>query len=57
MSDGYSNLADSLMQCPRCRRWMEDLDGFGVLFDPQCGYCQHADRYGGVCTACGDDAS
>lgn len=44
-----------LMHCPGCGRAIEDHDGFGVLYDPECGYCQHADRYGaGVCTFCGD---
>ena len=54
---GKQRVADriaALLQCPGCGRWMEDCDGFGVLYDPQCGYCEHADRNGGVCTFCGD---
>ena len=31
-------------QCPRCRKWVPDLDGFGVLNCPECGYCAHPCR-------------
>jgi ribosomal protein L37AE/L43A len=43
--------------CPRCGIEQEDLDGFGVLHCPACGYCQHpsATRVDGVwrCDLCG----
>jgi len=35
------------VQCPNCGRWVEDLDGFGVLVHDECGYCSHPDVYGG----------
>ena len=44
--------------CPGCGEWVEDPDGFGVLYHPECGYCVHAsqagDGQGGwVCQDCG----
>lgn len=41
-------------QCPKCGEWVEDLDGFGVLHHPACGYCSHPSRTDGVCDLCGD---
>jgi hypothetical protein len=42
--------------CPRCGKWWEDFDGFGVLYCPAwaggCGYCKHASRTDGVCDFC-----
>ena len=40
--------------CPRCGAWVEDHDGFGVLFHPACGYCKHASITDGVCAFCGE---
>jgi hypothetical protein len=28
-------------QCPKCREWVDDFDGFGVLIHDECGYCCH----------------
>jgi len=39
--------------CPKCGEWVPDYDGFGVLFHPTCGYCQHASVVDGVCSFCG----
>jgi hypothetical protein len=43
-------------QCPQCRAWQDDLDGFGVLVCAACGYCEHASQSGQdgwwVCNAC-----
>lgn len=36
-------------QCPKCRGWQDDYDGFGVLHCEACGYCAHP-------SASGDDA-
>lgn len=47
-------------QCPKCGKWVDDLDGFGVLahtkpaYADGCGYCSHPSRDGGVCGICGD---
>jgi hypothetical protein len=40
-------------QCPRCKQWQDDYDGFGVLVCP-CGYCAHAATDDGVCVFCGE---
>lgn len=42
-----------LVACPECGEAQEDLDGFGVLHCPKCGYCTHASVTGGVCGLCG----
>lgn len=42
------------LACPRCGVEQEDFDGFGVLACEACGYCTHPERYGGICTICGD---
>ena len=44
--------------CPKCGVEYEDMDGFGVLHCPSCGYCTHpsatGDGKGGyVCDLCG----
>jgi hypothetical protein len=41
------------MACPSCGAVQPDLDGFGVLFCPACGYCQHASVSGDICGFCG----
>lgn len=43
-------------QCPSCGAWVDDLDGFGVLFHEECSYCSHPDVYGGICQICGEEA-
>lgn len=40
-------------QCPKCKHWQDDPDGFGVLKCLHCDYCQHAAIDGGVCGFCG----
>ena len=44
-------------QCPRCREYVDDYDGFGVLAHMQsqggCGYCSHPGYTDGLCTICG----
>ncbi len=45
--------------CPNCGKWVDDLDGFGVLahYEPMedaCGYCSHPSRDAGICSICGD---
>ncbi len=45
-----------LTQCPHCREWLEDLDGFGVLRHEACGYCSHAVVGGDACELCGETA-
>jgi hypothetical protein len=40
-------------QCPKCRAWVADLDGFGVLHCPVCGFCAHPCYSNGVCGICG----
>lgn len=40
------------MNCPKCGRRQEDLDGFGVLYCRHCGYCTHASVDGDVCGFC-----
>jgi len=40
-------------QCPRCKQWQDDDDGFGVL-SCACGYCAHAASNDGVCEFCGE---
>lgn len=30
-----------LAACPACGALVEDLDGFGILIHPECGYCSH----------------
>ena len=42
-----------LMQCPQCKEWMEDRDGFGVLAHEKCGYCSHPSITGEECDVCG----
>jgi len=42
-----------LSQCPKCREWITDLDGFGVVVHGACGYCSHASVNGDVCGLCG----
>lgn len=32
------------MECPKCGAEQEDLDGFGLVFCPACGYCTHPSR-------------
>lgn len=39
-------------QCPRCKAWQDDYDGFGVL-SCACGYCAHPATDGGACALCG----
>lgn len=44
--------------CPRCDRVRVDMDGFGLLACPDCGYCTHtsssSDASGNmVCDLCG----
>lgn len=43
--------------CPRCGVEQEDLDGFGVLYCPACGYCTHVCQSpysdGWLCDSCG----
>mgnify|MGYP001562312316 CR=1 FL=1 len=60
-SPGAADMPDS--QCPRCKAWLPDYDGFGVLahtkpaYPDGCGYCKHpaVDRTaaGWVCGFCG----
>jgi hypothetical protein len=40
-------------QCPKCKMWHDDFDGFGVL-DCVCGYCTHASATDGQCDVCGE---
>ena len=39
--------------CPECGAEQEDLDGFGVLFCPACGFCTHVSVSGFICGLCG----
>ena len=47
------------MQCPQCKAWLPDFDGFGVLahtkpaYADGCGYCAHPALADGVCEICG----
>lgn len=41
-------------ECPKCHVEHEDLDGFGVLYCPDCGYCTHASIDGDRCNLCGE---
>jgi len=41
-------------QCPRCEKWVVDMDGFGVLAHEECGYCSHPSRTGDICDICQD---
>ena len=47
------------MQCPKCKAWLPDFDGFGVLahtkpaYADGCGYCSHPALADGVCEICG----
>jgi ribosomal protein L37AE/L43A len=43
------------MECPRCHRESPDLDGFGVMYCSQCGFCRHASIIDGVCQFCGNE--
>jgi len=45
-------------QCPKCGEWIEDHDGFGVLYHKACGYCKRASSTGNdegqlICDYCG----
>lgn len=46
------------MQCPKCHKVYEDMDGFGVMYCPPsmggCGYCKHASITDGECGFCGE---
>jgi hypothetical protein len=39
--------------CPQCGAEQEDLDGFGVLHCPLCGFCTHISVTGLICGLCG----
>ena len=46
-------------QCPKCKQWFVDHDGFGVL-DCDCGYCSHPsaqedDKGRMICDYCDKD--
>lgn len=41
-------------QCPRCGKWIDDNDGFGVLAHGACGYCSHPSTLDGTCGICGE---
>lgn len=41
-------------QCPRCKRWHDDYDGFGVLVCTDCGYCAHPSATNGKCDLCSE---
>jgi hypothetical protein len=43
------------VQCPKCRAWQDDHDGFGVL-SCACGYCAHPAASGDPmrCELCGE---
>jgi ssDNA-binding Zn-finger/Zn-ribbon topoisomerase 1 len=43
--------------CPKCGAEQQDLDGFGVLHCPKCGYCSHASVTGDICGLCGQKVS
>ena len=49
----WNDVPDS--QCPKCKAWLPDYDGFGVLRHPECGYCSHASITDGVCQFCGKE--
>ncbi len=40
------------MSCPKCNAVYDDYDGFGVLYCPSCGYCQHTSVTGEICGFC-----
>ena len=47
-------------QCPKCGKWIDDHDGFGVLAHDECGYCSHPSAQGNergqmICDVCGDE--
>lgn len=44
-------------QCPKCRQWQDDLDGFGVLKCWVCNFCAHPSIDGDTCNLCGRDVS
>lgn len=48
-------------QCPKCRKWQDDYDGFGVLKCEHCDYCSHPSstlRYGiWQCGLCGQPST
>ena len=49
-------------QCPKCKKWVDDHDGFGVLAHDECGYCSHPSSQGDdtgrmICDICGKDVS
>ena len=41
-------------QCPKCKEWLADYDGMGVLYHDECGYCSHASITDDVCQFCGN---
>jgi hypothetical protein len=45
-----------MAECPQCHVEHEDLDGFGVLYCLDCGYCTHASIDGNRCNLCGEEA-
>lgn len=51
--DEVEPIGDDLMQsqCPACKEWQDDYDGFGVLACP-CGYCSHPSITDGICGLC-----
>lgn len=50
-----------IAQCPQCKRWVADNDGFGVLahlepaYKGGCGYCSHPNSLEGKCGLCGKE--
>lgn len=40
-------------QCPKCLKWQDDFDGFGVLKCEHCDYCSHPSITDGICGLCG----
>lgn len=41
-----------MVACPNCEAAQEDLDGFGVCFCPECGFCTHMSIDGDICNIC-----
>ena len=47
------NYEDPISYCPRCDKGQPDMDGFGVVYCAQCGFCEHVSYTADICDTCG----